>query len=173
MKKLYNKIMKDSLYSNSIYLMLSTIVMGLFGFVFWIICARLFTTAQIGIATTIISVMSLIASFSLLGLGTGLVRYLPKSERKNDNINSCFTLVGVITIIVSTIFLLGISIFSPALSFIKDSIILSGFFIIFMIFASFNSLIEYVFLSYRSTKYTLLKNTIMSFIYYTPSYHRI
>jgi O-antigen/teichoic acid export membrane protein len=162
MKRLYNKIMNDSLYRNSIYLMLSTAVMSLFGFVFWMVNARLFTETEVGLATTIISVVSLITTFSLLGLNAGLIRYLPKSERKNEKINTCFTLVGVVSIIVSAIFILGMSKFSPRLLFIKDSILLSGLFIISMVLGSFSSLIESLFIAYRNTKYTLLKNTIFS-----------
>jgi O-antigen/teichoic acid export membrane protein len=159
--KIINTI-KDPLYKNSLFLMISTGVMSVFGFVFWIICARLYTAEQVGLATTIISVMSLITTFSLLGLGAGLVRYLPHSDRKNEKINTCLTLVSLVTIIVSTLFLLGIEIFSPRLFFIKENLILSGLFIIFMIFASCNSLLESIFASYRSAKYTLLKNTIFS-----------
>ena len=48
-KKIYNHFMNDSLYRNSIYLILSTAVMGGFGFIFWIIAARLFTLEQIGL----------------------------------------------------------------------------------------------------------------------------
>jgi len=161
-KDIYNKFMGDPLYRNSIYLMVSTGVMSVFGFVFWMINARLFTAEEVGLATTIISVMSLITTFSLLGLGTGLIRYLSKSERKNDKINTCFTLVGVVSIIVSAVFILGISQFSPRLLFIKESVILSGIFIISMVISSFSSLIENLFISYRSTKYTLLKQTIFS-----------
>ena len=109
MKSKIKAIFKDSLYSNSLFLMISTGVMSVFGFVFWIICARLFTAEEVGLATTIISVMGLITSFSLLGLGTGLIRYLPNSERKNDKINTCFTLVGVVSVIVTTIFILGMN----------------------------------------------------------------
>lgn len=162
MKKFYNKVMGDSLYKNSIFLMISTVILSGFGFVFWIINARLFTAEEVGLATTLISVMTLITTFSLLGLGTGLIRYLPKSKRKNDKINTCFTLVGIVSIIVSAIFILGISKFSPRLLFIKDSVILSGIFIISMVVSSLSSLIESLFISYRSTKYTLLKNTIFS-----------
>jgi O-antigen/teichoic acid export membrane protein len=161
MKKLINKIMNDSLYRNSIYLMLSTAVMSVLGFLFWMISARLFTAEEVGLATTMISVVSL-TTFSLLGLNSGLIRYLPKSERKNDKINTCLTLVAVVTIIVSAAFIIGISKFSPRLLFIKDSVILSGLFIISMVFGSFGSLIESLFIAYRNTKYTLLKNTIFS-----------
>ncbi len=154
--------MKDSLYRNSVYLMASTFVMSALGFLFWIINTKLFTTEDIGIATTIISVMSLISSFSLLGMGTGLIRYLPSSKKKNHKINTAFTLVSIVTIIISTFFLMGLNVFSPPLLFIKENIILSFIFIAFMVFASISILIECVFIALRNTKFVLLKNTIFS-----------
>ena len=38
LKGKYEMIMKDSLYKNSIYLMVSSGVMAAFGFFFWLIC---------------------------------------------------------------------------------------------------------------------------------------
>jgi len=159
---IYNKLKADSLYQNSVFLMLSTLVMSFFGFIFWIVCARLFSANEVGLATTIISIMSLVVSFSVLGLNIGLIRYLPGSKRKNEKINSVFTLVALITIIVSTIFLLLVNDFSPKLYFIKENLLLSVVFIVFMIFASLSSLIESVFIAFRSTKFILIKNTIFS-----------
>ena len=68
--------------------MLSTGVMAVFGFFFWIINARLYSAEQVGIGTTIISTMTLIPSFSILGLGNGLIKYLPMSDRKNKKIST-------------------------------------------------------------------------------------
>ncbi|MFH1310789.1 MAG: archaeosortase/exosortase family protein [Nanoarchaeota archaeon] len=153
---------KDSLYRNSLYLMLSTFVMAVFGFVFWVIGARLFPTEQIGLATTLISAMSLLTSFSLLGLNTGLIRYLPTSKDKDKKINTSFTLVAIVTVIISSIFLLFIKTFSPKLAFVHDNLILAFIFIFFMICSSFSTLIESVFIAYRSSKYVLMKNTIFS-----------
>jgi len=163
-KKIYNKIMSDSLYRNSIYLMLSTLIMSILGFIFWMINARLFTTEQVGLATTIISVMSLITSFSLIGLNTGLTRYLPTAENKDKKINTSFTLVAIVTVVISTIFLLSTKTLFPKLMFIQDNIILAFAFILFMIFGSLSSLIDNVFIAYRSTKFILLKNTVFSLL---------
>jgi len=80
--KFYNYLPNDSLYKNSIYLILSTGVMAVFAFFFWMINTRLYSTEQVGIGTILLSIMTLISSFSNLGLGTGLIRYLPTSERK-------------------------------------------------------------------------------------------
>jgi O-antigen/teichoic acid export membrane protein len=160
MKSLYEKIMGDSLYKNSIYLMLSSAVMAALGFISWIICARLFNAHEIGLATTIISIMSLIGNFSLLGLGTGLVRFLPTSKEKNNKINTCFTLVAIVTIVVSSIFLLGIKKFSPDLFFIKENLLLAFSFIFFMVLYSWSSLIESIFISFRKACFILTKSTI-------------
>ena len=161
-KKIYNKIMGDSLYRNSVYLMLSTLVMSVLGFVFWITSARLFTTEQVGLATAIISVMSLITSFSILGLNAGLIRYLPKAENKDKKINTSFTLILIVTIIISSVFLLSARIVSPKLMFIHNNLILAFIFIFFMSFSSFSSIIDSIFIAYRNTKFVLLKSTIFS-----------
>ncbi len=162
LKDKYNQIMGDSLYKNSIYLMASSGVMAGFGFFFWLICARLFAAEDIGLATTIISIMGLIASISVLGLNSGLIRYLPTSKEKNKKINTCFTVVALVAVIVSSIFLLGIEKFSPSLMFIKHNIILSFAFIFFVAIYSMSSIIESVFMAFRSAKFILLKNTIFS-----------
>lgn len=162
--KLYRHFAADSLYRNSIYLMLSTAVMAFFGFFFWIINARLFTPEQVGIATTLISVMTLISSFSLLGLGNGLIRYLPSSKRKNKKINTAFSIVALASFAMSVIYLLFINIFSPKLLFIRENIIPAFLFILFCIFSALNILSESVFIAYRNSKYVFIKNTVSSII---------
>lgn len=163
-KKFYKNTMSDSLYKNSIYLMFNTLVMALSGFIFWMIATKLYSAESIGLATTLISVMGLITSISLLGLNTGLIRYLPTAENKNNKINTCFTLAVLVTIIITTIFLLGLKIFSPKLYFIKENLILSFVFILFMVFSSASSLTESIFIAYRNTKFVLVKNTIFSIL---------
>lgn len=162
--KYYKHLISDSLYRNSIYLMLSTGVMAFFGFFFWIINARLFKPEQVGIATTLISVVTLISSFSLLGLNNGLIRYLPTSERKNKKINTVLTLVTLTSILISIIYLIFLETFSPKLLFVRENIIFSLLFISFIIFSSLNMTTESVFIAYRSSKYVLIKNAIFSII---------
>jgi O-antigen/teichoic acid export membrane protein len=142
--------------------MLSTGVMAVFGFFFWIINARLYSAEQVGIGTTLISIMTLISSFSLLGLGNSLIKYLPTSDKKNENINTSFTLVGLTSIFISIFFLVFLKIFSPKLLFVRESIIFSLLFILFVVFTSLNAISENVFIAYRSSKFVLIKNTISS-----------
>ena len=66
--------------------------------------------------------MTLISSFSILGLGNGLIRYLPTSERKNKKINTSFTLVGLTSMFISIFFLVFLKTFSPRLLFVRENI---------------------------------------------------
>ena len=158
---LKNKL-KDDIYKNSIFLMMSVIVMTGFGFFFWTIAARLFSTNEIGLATTIISAFSLINSIAGFGLGTALIRFLPGSNVKNRKINSAFSASIFASILVTIIFLLGINYFSPKLLFIKENIYYSIIFIFGVIIAILFNLVDSVFIAYKSAKYVLIKDFVYS-----------
>jgi O-antigen/teichoic acid export membrane protein len=162
--KFYNHLANDSLYRNSIYLMLGAAVMAVLGFFFWVINARLYSTDQVGIATTLISVVTLISSFSLLGLDNGIVRYLPTSGSKNQKINTSFTFVASISALMALIYLISLNISSPKLLFVRDNIFYAILFVLFMVFSTLNTISESVFIAYRSAKYILVKNTISSLV---------
>ena len=160
--KFYNYLSNDSLYRNSIYLMLSTVVMAVFGFFFWMINARLYSAEQVGIGTILICIMTLISSFSLLGLENSLIKYLPISDKKNEKINTSFTIVGLTSIFISIFFLVFLKTFCPKLLFVRENVIFSLLFILFIVFSSLNSISENVFIAYRSSQFVLIENTISS-----------
>ena len=163
-KKIYKHIMTDSLYKNSLFTMTSTFVLGGLGFFFWIIIAHLYKTENVGIATTLISIMTLLSSFTILGLNSSLTRYLPKSANRNELINSSFVIVTVATLLPAGIFFLGLQIFSPQLLFLRSNIFYILSFIIFTIFTSWNILIDSIFMAFRAANNILIKNTIISIL---------
>ncbi|MDD4136119.1 MAG: oligosaccharide flippase family protein [Candidatus Shapirobacteria bacterium] len=146
------------------YMMLSTGIMAFFGFFFWIINARLFTPEQVGIATTLISVTGLIGGFSILGLNMGLIKYLPHSDNKNSKINSSFNINAIVSVLITIIFLIGLKFFSPKLLFLNSNLFYAITFIVFITATSLNTLVESVFVAYRSAKHILLKNFVLSVI---------
>ncbi len=163
-KGVYNHIVTDSLYKNAIFNMASTLVLGGLGFFFWIIIARLYRTENVGIATTLISIITLLSSFTIMGLHSSLIRYLPRSANKNELINSSFAIVTIATLLASVIFLLGLQIFSPQLLFLRSNIFYTLSFTIFMIFYSWNMLVESIFMAFRSASNILIKNIIISIL---------
>lgn len=161
-QKLYNHYTHDPLYRSSIYVMASTFVLAVLGFLFWMIIARTFKPEYVGIATTLISVQTLISLFGNLGFNSGLIRYLPLSKQRNDIINSSFIVTAFASVIISGIFLLGLHIFSPRLLFLQTNSLYIISFLIFMIFGTWNVVIESIFIAYRAPGNILLKNTLLS-----------
>ncbi|MEM4268338.1 MAG: oligosaccharide flippase family protein [Candidatus Woesearchaeota archaeon] len=165
MKRLINIVSrwnKDKLYRNSIYLMISSIILTGFGFFFWTINARLFSSHDVGIATTIISAMSLVATLSSLGLGIALIRFLPTSIEKNKHINSSIVVVSIAGITLATLFIMHLGWLSPKLLFIKKNLYYGILFIIFVVLQAQSNLIDQIFIALRDTRFVVIKNTLFS-----------
>jgi amino acid adenylation domain-containing protein len=163
-QEIYKQVMTDPLYLNSIFNMASTFILGGLGFVFWIIIARLYTTAMVGIATTLISTMTLLSSFTIMGLNVSLNRFLPKSANKDDLINSSFVVAMIVSILVTVIYILGLQTFSPQLLFLRSNLFYSISFIIFIIFCTWNMLVESIFRAFRNASNILIKSLIVSIL---------
>ena len=163
-KNVYQHVMTNPLYKNSIFNMAGTFILGGLGFIFWLIIARLYKAENVGIATTLISIMTLLNGFTILGLSSGLNRYLPKSNNRNELINSVFAIVTFVTLLVSVMFILGLQIFSPPLLFLRSNAFYMISFTIFIIFGSWNFLIDSIFIAFRAASNILIKNTIISIL---------
>src|SRR5205807_2095721 len=62
------------------------------------------------------------------------------------------------------VFLLGLHVFSPQLLFLRSNLIYIISFTVFVIFCSWNTLVESVFMAFRSAGDILIKNTIISIL---------
>jgi len=143
---------RSSLFANSLYLMLATGVVTGLGFVFWVIIARSYSAETVGVATTLLSLSGLISLLSLAGFDTTLVRFLPRSSRKNDYINSGLMVVAALSIVLS---LGGIGLLrwtSPSLAAAVDDPVSVAAFVLFTLVTSLNTLTNSVFLAHKRTK---------------------
>ncbi len=84
--------LNDPLFKNAYFLILSSTTSAGSCCFFWLIAARFYSTAGVGLASAIIAAMGLISMLSLLGFDISLVRFLPEQEDKEELINSCLTI---------------------------------------------------------------------------------
>lgn len=152
LKLLYN----DTLFRNSVYLMLSTGTMSVFGFVFWLIVAHHYRPDQIGIASTLISSLNFIKYFSLLGFESTFIRFLAKSKHKSEQIDTGLLLVAASAFIASGIYVLLAPHFAPQLGFLHQQFLLAGSFIVIGVATTLNLLTDSIFVAYRSAGYNTL-----------------
>jgi O-antigen/teichoic acid export membrane protein len=100
-------------WSDGLRLMLTTggsllgtvVVTSGIGFVFWFIAARGFPAASVGLAAAAVSAMTLLASFSNLGMGTLLIRELARHEgRESVLITTALLVTTAIGVLVGALF---------------------------------------------------------------------
>lgn len=164
MHTVITRFKNDSLFRNSVYLMLSTAIMAIFGFIFWIIAARFYTPGQIGFATALISATVLLSNLSLLGFNMAIVRYLPKHKNPNGTISTAIIFTTLATIVVSVLYLLGIDRFAPAFQQLTSNLGYAVLFVIFMVMVSLNTLTDSVFIAYRASHYNVIVYTFFGLV---------
>ncbi|MCK5216670.1 MAG: oligosaccharide flippase family protein [Methanosarcinales archaeon] len=152
----------DPLFKNSYFLMVSTIIGSILGFIFWMLVTRYYMPHDVGLATALISIVNLLTTFSLLGFNFGILRFLPNEKDKMDMINSCLTVTFFFAVVLSLIFILGIGTWSPTLLFMRESLIFTTVFTVFVFTNSLVRLQQTIFVALRSAKLSLIQNTILS-----------
>jgi len=158
---LWARIYSISLYRNAVYLMLNSVVGAATGFAFWVLAARLYPTAEVGLLSAIIAAMSLINTFSLFGFNVGLTRFLPEEADKRAMANTAFTAVAVSSTVLSAVFIAGTPFWSPALSFLRDTPSAFTLFAALTIAFSLLTLQAPVFVALRAAKFTFVQQTVV------------
>jgi O-antigen/teichoic acid export membrane protein len=147
------------LFRNAAYLWINTLVLSAFGFVFWTAAARLYPADAVGYGASAIAAMTLIAGFSHLGLGIGIIRFLP--ERRESGaalVNSAFAVTVATGLLVSTVFLLGLDIWSPGLRPVRDHPVFFATFVVGGGAFSLSYVLDQVFVATRRAHFVLVKN---------------
>jgi len=153
------------LYSNALYLLAGNGLGAALGFVFWAVAARFYSTGDVGTMSAAIAALGLLGSLSNLGLGVGIIRFLPREDRQaTDLINFSLSLVFITGALLAVIFLLGTGLWSPGLgSFRQDA----GRFIVFTLFTAFTAMVSVadgVFIARRRAGFAMGRGLSMNVI---------
>ncbi len=160
-RELLKKHLATPLYQNAYYLMVGTAIDSVLGFVFWIIAARFYSAEAVGLGSAIIAALGLLALLSELGLGIGLVRFLPGAGRNgNDMLNTCLTVSGSASIVIALVFLAGLGFWSPALLPVRQDPIFFTLFAVFAVVKALLPLVNNTFLARRNAKFIVITNII-------------
>lgn len=153
------RLRRSTLFMNAFYLMLSNLVLAASGFVFWVIVTRGYDTAAVGLATTLLSISSLLSLLGMAGFDTTFTRFLPRTDRRSDYINT-----GIITATVAGLALsIAAILLLPRLS--PDMVLLSDpktalAFVFFTVVTSVNTLTNAIFLAFKQARYILIINSL-------------
>lgn len=156
------RVWRSSLYVNSYYLMAANVVTAAFGFLYWTAAARLYLPAEVGLAAATISAIGLVAMLSVLGLDYAMVRFLPHAADPQGIINSSLTIGSGAALVLSTAFLAGLGVWSPALMPLRANPLLAVSVVGAAIFTTSSSLLAGAYLARKRADLVLAQAAVFS-----------
>lgn len=134
--------------------------MSVLGFGFWLFVARLYTPEQIGIASALITVTTLLGNISLLGLEASIIRFLPNSKNQSRDLTASIIAVSAAAFVAAIVYLL----MSPLLGIhipLLDSLTAQTWFVLFMVVVGVSTLTDAVYIANRRAEFhTMVYSTL-------------
>jgi len=151
-------LLRTPLFTNAFYLWANAAAAAVAGFAFWALVARLYDADEVGLGSAALSTVTLLAMFSHLGLGMGLIRFLPEAGEGGPRLaNAVFTTSVVGAVVLSVVFLAGVPLWAPSLDFLREQPLYAVAFISFVIAATLYAVQTYAFVAIRKAKYILIQ----------------
>lgn len=166
-KHLFNRLRsrRGRLHVNAFYMILNHASASLSGFIFWLLAAHLYSAEEMGLAAAAFAAMTLIGITTSLGLGYGLVRFVPLAGPGAVHlINWSLSAVTVVSVMVAAIFLAGVPFWSPSLEPLRGSPLVFLFSVVFITLLALHELQGLIFLAFRRTEFILGKNLGLALI---------
>lgn len=130
--------------------------MAVLGFIFWTLVAHFYSPSQVGLASSLITAKVFISYVSLLGFDSTFIRFLPKTKRRNEHLDTGLLLVATAALVASTLFVIGAPHFAPRLALLHSNPWFSIGFVVLCVGAAVNLLTDSVFIAYRAASYNLV-----------------
>lgn len=149
-------IYKDNLYRNSFFIMITSLSSSIIGFIFWFFAAKQYLQSDVGIATAIISSITFLVYISKLGFDQSIIRFFPNNNKSEVFFTSIFISL-IFTIIVGSIYIIGIDFFA------KDLQLLKNYFLQYLLFLSANLMLNLgsvAFIAMRKTQFYFIQSLI-------------
>ena len=151
--------LRDPLLRNSIFIMLTSISGAGFGFVFWMLAAKLYSPQDVGIATALISSMALLVLLSRFGLDFSIIRFFPGAD-KSRIFSTSALITTFFAVVFGAVFIAGMHIISPELHLLRSPQN-AALFLIFLAASSVTALTAISFIAIRKAAFQFLQSIIV------------
>lgn len=154
--------LRTPLYTSTFYLWANAAGAAVAGFAFWALVARVYDADDVGLGSAALSALTLLAMFSHLGLGLGLIRFLPESGTRGPRlVNAVFATSAAAAVVLSAVFLAGVPLWAPRLDFLLEQPLYTVAFISLVVAATLYIVQTHVFLAIRKAKYILVQGVFV------------
>jgi O-antigen/teichoic acid export membrane protein len=161
---IYRHFMHDSLYRNSIFLILSSLLSSGMGFVFWKINTQFYSPKDIGIATSLITICQLLIYLSPIGINQAIIKVIPLSKNRSELISTVLITVSITATLFSVIYLIILPLLSPKLTFLYHHLYFIPVFLLGCVISTINNITDNIFVALKSTIYIIYENIALGIL---------
>lgn len=130
------------------------------GFLFWLVVARSYLSADVGVAAVVLATTLLLARAAALGLPLGMLRFLPSHPDKVGLINAAFTISTISALAIGAVFFAGLGVWAPALAAVGRDPVMIAAVLVSLIFFTLDGILDNSFVAARRADYGLVRTTI-------------
>ncbi|MDT7579883.1 MAG: hypothetical protein QOK35_1147, partial [Pseudonocardiales bacterium] len=107
---------RQPVHRDGVALVSSSAISSIVGLAYWVLAARLFPPAVVGIGSALVSTMMLLGSVGQLNLGVALLRFVPVAGASARTlVTSCYLVGAVTAAVAGTVFAVGAPWWAPEL----------------------------------------------------------
>jgi O-antigen/teichoic acid export membrane protein len=157
-------IFQKSLLLNTIYIFGQNLFPAIAGYFFWGVAGHYLLPAEIGLASALISAVVFIAGIAGPGFNFGIVRFLPESKHPVFFLNVIYTAILILSLVFGSVYLLGLSFWSPGLIVINKNILSIVGFISLILVANLGTVVRDTFIARRQSKFSFWSSIVNNVI---------
>lgn len=151
----------DSLVRNSAFLLLATVELAAGGFLFWQVVAHLFSVAEVGRASAVISASVLIGNCALLGMHNSVIRYLHVWPDRAATVDTALTVVVLAATVGAAGFVAASAFLAPQVGALVREPLSGTLFVLLTVGYAVGLVGDNVFVALRRSGFVLGRNTVV------------
>lgn len=166
-RSLMHRLRGNSLLRNSMYIVGTGAATSLFGFFFWILAAHTYSTYDVGLGSTLISVMTLASVLANLGMGSTLVQTLPGRETGRAwslTLNAGLATGIVAGLLAGVIVVVTLPLISHQFALVNHQAIYAFAFVAGVPLMTVSTLLDQAFIAERTANNMLVRNAAVSIL---------
>jgi len=155
----------DSLLRNSLYIMATTVVTSLLGYVYWIVAARTYPARDVGLGSALLAAITLASGLTNLGLGQTLVQLLPQRAAGamwSRTVNAAFGVAGTTGLFAGIVTVLVLPFASPQLAVAGRDPVYTIAVVLGVPLWTVSSLLDSLFVAERAAGNMLARNVVFA-----------
>jgi O-antigen/teichoic acid export membrane protein len=159
--------LRDSLFRNSFFIMLTTILTAGLGALFWIIAAHLYSTEEVGLAAALVSAMGLTALLSTFGLQGALVHRLPHRApgvECSKTLTAGLLTAGGVAALGAVVVVFALPAASPRFDVLEGHVAYGAAFGIGVLATTLSTVFDSLFIAERAAGNMLARNTVLAVV---------